>query len=172
MPPAIQALRVALVLVFLIAGFVIQSQYRSRGQAEAAIEIGNAEIQAVQRQLIDAQSDIDPIKNQINEIKSKRQGSGGDYELVTAGFINWPVALTALLEIKAEGLTFTSLTTPGEGKVKLSGEATGERTISQLPAKFNAIPNILDFQGIQWNLTREVPTFIAEFTVPPEVTTP
>ena len=158
-------LRVFLILLFLFLAFIMQSQFRLRAQAEADIENGVAHIQSAQRQLDNAQSEMEPIRAQISALKRRRQAAGNQNRQVTSGLIDWHAAMSALLGIQAEGISFTSITTQPDGVVSLSGDAPALGAMSNLPAQFSVVSDILNFQGIKWDLGRDPPTFIATFAV-------
>lgn len=157
--------RVLLIILLLAAVFAVFTQNRVIGAAEAEIEIGQFDLQSVQRQLSAAESEVEPIKAQIQGLKQQRAGAGAEFQLITKGLIDWHQALRALLEIQAAGVVFSSVTTSPAGAVILEGRASDSATISQLPAEFNAVSDILDFQGIQWDTAFVPPTFTATFRV-------
>ena len=160
-----QFIRALLVVVLLAAIFVVWNQNRNIEAAEENIEIGQSELKSVQRQLSAAESEVEPVKAQIQDLKNQRKGAGEEYQLVTTGLIDWHDALGALLGIQAAGVVFDSVSTLPGGEVTLEGQAQDSSIISQLPAQFIAVSDILDFQGIQWDLSRVPPTFIASFKV-------
>lgn len=160
-----QVIRVLLIILLLAAVFAIFTQNREIGTAEENIESGQSQLKSVQRQLSAAESEVDPVKVQIISLRNQRKGAGEDFQRVTASLIDWHEALGALLGIQATGVIFSSVSTSPGGEVILEGQAAGSGTISQLPAEFNGVSDILDFQGIQWDTGFVPPTFIASFKV-------
>ena len=160
-----QFIRILLFILLLAAVFAIFTQNRVIGAAEENIENGQSEFQFVERQLSSAESEVDPIKAQIQSLKNQRKSAGAEFRLVTADLIDWHEALGALLGIQAAGVIFSSVSTSAGGEVILEGRAADSGTISQLPAEFNAVSDILDFQGIQWDTGFVPPTFTASFKV-------
>ena len=160
-----QFTRILLIILLLAAVFAIYIQNRVIGAAEENIESGQSQLRSVQRQLSAAESEVDPVKAQIQSLKNQRKAAGDEFQLVTTGLIDWHEALGALLGIQAAGVTFSSVSTSPGGEVILEGQATDSGAISQLPAEFNAVSDILDFKGIQWDTGFIPPTFVATFKV-------
>ena len=101
----------------------------------------------------------------IGAAEENIENGQSEFQLVTADSIDWHEALGALLGIQAAGVIFSSVSTSAGGEVILEGRAADSGTISQLPAEFNAVSDILDFQGIQWDTGFVPPTFTASFKV-------
>ena len=158
-------IRALLIILLAAAIFAIWSQNRKIEAAEGNIGKGQSQLQAVQRQLSAAKAEVEPINTEIQSLKNQRKTADEEFQLVTTGLIDWRQALGALLGIQAVGVTFDSVTTLPGGEVTLAGQAKDPDVISQLPAEFNGVSDILEFQGIQWNTSRVPPTFIASFKV-------
>ncbi len=158
-------IRGLLIILLAAAIFAIWAENRKIEAVEGNMGEGQNQLQAIQRQLSEAELEVEPIKAEIQGLRNQRKTAGEEYQLVTTGLINWRQAIEALLGIQAAGVTFDSVTTLPGGEVTLAGKAQDSDVISQLPAEFNGVSGILDFQGIQWDTSRVPPTFIASFKV-------
>lgn len=158
-------IRGLLIILLAAAVFAIWAENRTIEAAEENISKGQSQLQAVQRQLLAAESVVEPIKAEIQSLRNQRKTTGEEYQLVTGGLIDWRQAIEALLGIQAAGVTFDSVTTLPGGEVALAGQAQDPNVTSQFPAEFNSVSGILDFQGIQWDTSRLPHTFIASFKV-------
>lgn len=160
-----QFIRILLIVLLLAAIFAVFSQNRLIGALEENIDNGRNQLQEVKKQLSAAKSEVEPVIEEIQRLNARRQNAAEEYDLVTDGLIDWHKAVGALLGIQAAGVVFSSVSTSPEGEVILEGAAADSGAISQLPAEFNAVSDILDFQGIQWDTNVVPPTFIASFQV-------
>ena len=160
-----QFIRILLIVLLLAAIFAVFTQNRLIGALEENIDNGRNQLQEVKRQLSAAKSEVEPVIEEIQRLNAQRQNAAEEYDLVTDDLIDWHKAVGALLGIQAAGVVFSSVSTSPEGEVILEGAAADSGAISQLPAEFNAVSDILDFQGIQWDTKGVPPTFIASFQV-------
>lgn len=157
-----------LVLVFLVGVFLVQREYRERLDVDSTLGAKTAQLQSLQRQLSAQKKEVDPVRSEITKLKSQLDGAEQAYRQVTAGYIDWHVAVEALLlKTETSGVRFNSVTTKPGGGVALLGQAANPRTAATLPKQLQDISSAIEFQGIQWKPGSDPPEFTATFKLQP-----
>lgn len=157
-----------LVLVLVYGVFLAQKEYRERLDVDSSIGVKTVQLQSVQRQLSARKQEVEPLTSEINKLKSQLDGAGQAYRQVTAGYVQWYVAMEALLlKTETSGVRFDSVTTKPGGGVTLVGQATSPQAIATLPRQLGDISSAIVFQGIQWKPGSAPPEFTATFKVRP-----
>lgn len=157
-----------LVLVFLLGAFLAQKEYRDRLDVDSTIGAKTAQLQSLQKQLSAKQQEVDPLRSEIGKLKSQLTGAEQAYRQVTAGYLDWYVAIEALLlNTETSGVRFSSVTAKPGGGVTLVGQAANPLTAATLPKQLQDISSFIEFQGIQWKPGSDPPEFTAVFKVRP-----
>jgi hypothetical protein len=155
-----------LVLVLVVGALLALKEYRDRLDVESTIGAKTAQLKSVQGQVSAKNQEVDPLRNEIAKLKGQLTGAEQAYRQVTASYIDWYVAIEALLlNTKTSGVRFTSVTTKPGGAITLVGQATDPLTMATLPKQLRDISTAIEFQGIQWRPGSDPPEFTAVFKV-------